>query len=76
MAVGEKRLVTQGSLVYPVRDFNDIDVSEARDPQNKYYFRLEVEGVETYPTIWAHGADARTYFPEADVPECRCNECP
>jgi beta propeller repeat protein len=76
VAVGEKRLVTQGSLVYPVWDFNDIDVSEARDPQNKYYFRLEVEGVETYPTIWAHGADARTYFPEADVPECRCNECP
>lgn len=76
VATGEKRLVTEGSLVYPVWDFNDVDVSQARDPQNKYYFRLEVEGVETHSTIWAHGADARTYFPQPDVPECRCNECP
>lgn len=76
VATGEKRLVTEGSLVYPVWDFNDVDVSEARDPQNKYYFRLEVEGVVTHSTIWSHGADARTYFPEVDVPECQCNQCP
>lgn len=76
VAIGVKRLVTEGSLVYPVWDFNDIDVSEARDPQNKYYFRLEVEGVVTHSTIWSHGADARTYFPEVDVPECQCNQCP
>ncbi len=76
VATGVKRLVTEGSLVYPVWDFNDVDVSEARDPQNKYYFRLEVEGVTTHSTIWSHGADARTYFPEVDVPECQCNQCP
>ena len=75
VATGKKRLVTDGTLVYPVWDFNDIDVSAARDPINKYYFWIEVEGVETHPTIWAHGADARTYFPTADEPECFCNKC-
>ncbi len=75
VAIGVKRLIKEGSLAYPVWDFNDIDVEEARDPQNKYYFRIEVEGVETHSTVWAHGADARTYFPQPDVPECRCNEC-
>ncbi|NLT43615.1 MAG: hypothetical protein GXX93_13145 [Anaerolineae bacterium] len=76
VTTGVKRLVTEGSLVYPVWDFNDVDVSEARDPQNKYYFRLEVDGVVTHSTVWSHGADARTYFPEVDVPECQCDQCP
>jgi len=74
-ASGKKRLVTEGSLIYPVWDFNDVDVSAARDPLNKYYFRVEVAGVETHSTIWAHGADARTYFPATDTPECLCNSC-
>lgn len=75
VATGKKRLVTEGSLIYPVWDFNDIDVSQARDPLSKYYFRLVVEGAETHSNVWAHGADARTYFPEADRPECLCNAC-
>ncbi|MHB0878738.1 MAG: hypothetical protein ACYC5O_22085 [Anaerolineae bacterium] len=75
VATGVKRLVTDDSLIYPAWDFNDVDVVAARDPLNKYYFRIEVEGIETHSTIWAHGADARTYFPTTDTPECYCNQC-
>jgi hypothetical protein len=75
VATGVKRLQTDAGLTYPVWDFNDVDVIAARDPLNKYYFRIEVEGVETHSTIWAHGADARTYFPTTDTPECYCDRC-
>ena len=51
-------------------DFNDLDVSAAKDPVNKYYFRLSVEGMSGYRSnTWSHGADARTYFPQQDVPD-------
>lgn len=53
---------------YPRWVLNDVDVSAARDPVNKYYFAVKVDGIETHTTIWAHGADARTYFPTRDVP--------
>jgi hypothetical protein len=48
-------------------DFNDVDVSPARDPQGKVHFWVEVEGVRTYSNFWTHGADARTYLPNPDV---------
>ncbi len=70
---GEKRLMTMASgLAYPVWDFNDVDVSAARDPRNKVYFRANVARYETQASIWSHGADARTYLPTPDVPEASC----
>jgi len=48
-------------------DFNDIDVSPARDPSSKLHFWVEVDGVRTYSNFWTHGADARTYLPNPDV---------
>jgi hypothetical protein len=55
-----------------VWDFNDVDISAARDRLNKIYFWVSVEGKETFPNVWAHGADAPTVFPQVDVPEsCR-----
>lgn len=72
VAVGEKRLVQRGGFTYPVWDFNDVDVSAANDPVNKYYFTLRVDGVETHTNVWAHGADARTYFPQMDTPTQGC----
>ncbi|MBI2955596.1 MAG: hypothetical protein HYY30_14870 [Chloroflexi bacterium] len=68
VTVGQKRTVSKGALSYPVWDFNDVDVSQARDPLNKYYFRLSVAGTRSFGNIWSHGADARTYFPKTDVP--------
>ncbi|HIC88604.1 MAG TPA: hypothetical protein EYP04_04280, partial [Anaerolineae bacterium] len=68
VGVGVQRIVERDGLRYPVWDFNDVDVGAAKDPLNKVHFWVEVEGIPTYPTFWTHGADARTYFPEQDVP--------
>jgi hypothetical protein len=53
---------------FPYWELNDIDVSLANDPQHKLYFMVEVQGGETATSVWAHGADPRTYFPQQDVP--------
>src|SRR5690606_23470364 len=66
VAVGVKRLVTQNGLTYPVWDFNNVDVSPARDPAHKLMFTLAVDGVETRSNVWLHGADGRTIFPAWD----------
>ena len=53
---------------FPYWDLNDVDVSRAKDPSQKLYFMVRVEGVDTATSVWAHGADPRTYFPQPDVP--------
>ncbi|MHB1005291.1 MAG: glycoside hydrolase 5 family protein [Chloroflexota bacterium] len=68
VAVGRKVIKREGGLVFPAWEFNDVDVSAARDPLNKYYFRVTVDGVDSRGNVWSHGADARTYFPNMDVP--------
>jgi hypothetical protein len=56
-------------ITWPHWDFNDVDVSAAAtNPLNKYYFLVRLPGVENHTTVWAHGADARTFFPQRDVP--------
>lgn len=72
VAVGQKRLLTVDSLTYPRWDFNNVDVSAAMDPLNKYYFRVAIDSVESTSNIWSHGADGRTYFPNIDVPTSGC----
>lgn len=67
-AIGSKRMFSVGGRTYPVWDFNDVDVSAARDPANKLTFLVTVDGVTTLSNIWAHAADARTIFPQTDVP--------
>ncbi|MCX6023636.1 MAG: hypothetical protein NTZ05_18265, partial [Chloroflexi bacterium] len=52
----------------PTWQFNDVDVSAARDPQTKLYFFLTVEGAPFRSSVWAHAADARTVFPQPDQP--------
>ncbi len=59
---------TVGTLTFPRWEFNDVDVSAANTPGNKYFFAVKVEGAETHTIIWAHGAEARTIFPQVDVP--------
>ena len=43
--------------------FRDVDVSDAKDPSNRYYFAVQVDGVQTYPTIWGYGAEKSTTNP-------------
>jgi hypothetical protein len=68
VAVGQKRMVTADGRTFPVWDFNDVDVHAARDPANKLTFFVTVDGVRTLHNVWTHAADARTVFPQTDVP--------
>lgn len=68
VAVGQKTFTAKGSLTFPVWEFNDVDVSQARDSLNKYFFRVAVEGINSSGNVWAHGSDARTHFPKTDIP--------
>ena len=61
---------------FPVWDFNDVDVSAARDSANRLTFFTTVDGVRTLHNIWTHAADARTVFPQADVPTGTINRLP
>ncbi len=61
-----------GAITYPTWEFNNIPVARASDPWNKLYLWVAVEGVQTYPSIWSHGADARTFFPFKDEPIQGC----
>jgi hypothetical protein len=61
-----------GAITYPVWEFNDVPVERARDGRNRLYLWAEADGVRSYPTIWAHGADSRTYFPAKDEPVLGC----
>ncbi len=72
VGVGQMRLVSSAALTYPVWDWNDVDVSAARDPASKYFLRLTVDGAQTNSNVWAHGVDARTYFPQVDAPVGEC----
>lgn len=61
-------MVTASGRTFPAWDFNDIDVSAARDPANKITFFATVDGVRTLRNVWVHAADARTLLPQPDVP--------
>lgn len=75
-AIGSKRMFSTGGRTFPVWDFNDIDVADARDPTNKLTFFVTVDGVTVLTNIWAHAADARTIFPQTDVPADVTREAP
>ncbi len=49
-------------------EFNDVDVSATRNPWNRIYFFVTIDGVDTHTNVWAHGADVRTYFPQQEIP--------
>ncbi len=61
---------------FPYWDLNDVDVSRAQDPGQRLYFMVRVDGVDTATTVWAHGADPRTYFPQPDVPSGTATDDP
>ena len=68
VANGDRVLQTTNGVTYPTWQFNDVDVSPARDPHSRVYFRVDVVGATSYSNIWTHGVDARTNFPKQDVP--------
>ena len=76
VSTGVKRLITAGKLSYPVWDFNDVDVSAARDGSHRYYFWTTVDGQRANSSVWSHGVDARTYFPKQDQPSTVLTSAP
>jgi hypothetical protein len=68
VGIGQKRMFKSGGHVFPVWDFNDVDVSAARNAGNRLAFFATVDGQATRHNVWVHAADARTVFPQADVP--------
>ncbi len=63
---------TSGAITYPVWEFTNIPVDRATEPGNRVYLWVKADGIETYPSIWAHGVDARTAFPIPDEPIQGC----
>lgn len=64
VAAGVMRLAETNGRRVPVWDFNDVDVSPARDSRNKLYFTVRVEGFPARSNVWVHGVDARTFMPQ------------
>jgi hypothetical protein len=61
-----------GAITYPVWEFNDVPVDRARNGVGRLYLWAVAQGVTSYPTIWAHGVDSRTFFPTQDEPIQGC----
>jgi hypothetical protein len=76
VAVGKRRMVSANGLVFTQWDFNDVDVSAAKDPGNKYYLRLSIDGYASHSNIWSHGEDARTFVPQPDLPDSVTDSTP
>lgn len=78
VGVADQKLRLSGSngLAWPRWVVNNVGVPlPARDPANRYFFAVSVDGMETHSTIWAHGADSRTIFPQIDVPSRSGDGC-
>ncbi len=72
LAVGRPREVEGDGFRYIIYDFNDIDVSLARDPARRWAFWLEAPGANLTSNVWIHGVDARTIAPKMTEPVTTC----
>jgi len=70
--IGTPREVHRNGMRYVVWDFNNIDVRAARNPNNRMYFWLSVDGVEARSSIWVHSADGRPILQTVDLPASSC----
>lgn len=72
LAVGQPRLVQGPNFVYTTFEFNNIDVSLARDPAHHWTFWLEVPDMDATSNVWVHGSDGRTRAPTLLNPITGC----
>jgi hypothetical protein len=57
-----------GDVKYPRWVFNNVKVEAGK----QYHYLVKLHGVETYPSLWTHASDARTYLPNpAPPPACK-----
>jgi DNA-binding beta-propeller fold protein YncE len=62
IATGDRRLMTEAGVTYPVYDFNDVDVRIAHEQQLPIHFTVHVDGVETAQNVWTHSTTGQ-YLP-------------
>jgi DNA-binding beta-propeller fold protein YncE len=62
VATGQRRLMTEDGVTFPVYDFNDVDVRVAHEAQLPIHFTVQVDGVETSQNVWTHAASGQ-YLP-------------
>jgi len=72
LAVGKPRQAQGDGFRYTVYDFNNIDVSLARDQAHHWSFWLEAPEMDLTSNVWVHGADARTIAPHMTEPIVGC----
>lgn len=53
-----------GDVTYPRWVFNNVKV----EPGKQYHYLVRVQSLETFPTIWTHSLDVRTYLPNPVAP--------
>ena len=58
--LGQKRLTTVSGRTFPVWDFNDVDVSAARDPNNTLHFFVTQDEQAMTHNVWSHGSNPLT----------------
>jgi hypothetical protein len=68
VAVANPEPYRVGETQYPRWVFNNVIV----EPGKQYHYLVRVQGVETFPTIWTHATDVRTYLPNPTLPPA-CN---
>jgi hypothetical protein len=68
VAVANPEPYRVGETQYPRWVFNNVIV----EPGKQYHYLVRVQGVETFPTIWTHATDVRTYLPNPPLPPA-CN---
>jgi photosystem II stability/assembly factor-like uncharacterized protein len=73
LAVGKPRQIDGDGFRYTLYDFNDIDVSLARDPTHHWTFWLEAPEADMDSNVWVHGSDARTLAPHMTEPIVGCS---
>ena len=72
LAVGEQRTVRAGDFTYTAFEFNNIDVSLARELSHHWSFWLDIPDSDYSSNVWVHGIDSRTHAPELLEPIVGC----
>jgi photosystem II stability/assembly factor-like uncharacterized protein len=72
LAVGESRTVRTDELTYTTYEFNNIDVSLARELAHHWTFWLEIPDANASSNVWVHGIDSRTHAPKLLEPIVGC----
>lgn len=72
LLVGEPRLVQGNGFNYTAFEFNNVDVSLARDPAHHWTYWLDIPNADATSNVWVHGIDGRTRAPELLEPIAGC----